>query len=149
MTIALQYLSLENPIAGPRPAILRRLRTPFSRGRRFIVMPANYPQAPMEIHTIADLQMGSGVYIVRTPVDEPQFISDIRALREEERASEALLGRSHTGDQEVEHLAIVWNGKRHSRVALALRARQHDPRALRQPRRAASPTRPPLKRLTL
>lgn len=92
MTIALQYLSLENPIAGlgrERPAVLRRLRTPFSRGRRFIVMPANYPQAPMEIHTIADLQMGSGVYIVRTPVDEPQFISDIRALREEERASEA------------------------------------------------------------
>lgn len=92
MTIALQNLSLENPIAGlrqERPAVPQRFRIPFSCGRWFIGMPANYPQTPMEIHTIADLQMGSVVYIIRTPVNEPEFISDIRALREEERATEA------------------------------------------------------------
>lgn len=76
MNLDYQQPSLGNPLTGLRVPTLTKDHV--------------YPQKPLTVKTIADLQMGEQLILARpTPVVEPPIITDLRALREEEQSTES------------------------------------------------------------
>jgi len=107
MPIALQDLSLGNNFPGLQPeSVIRRLASESSLDWRMTCVPRNYPNAPIEVHTISDLQNDAIPYIKSRLIRQSPVLSDLELLVQEERETDAPI-TPHANQQAAEMLLYV------------------------------------------